>query len=60
MVYWVTASGGRLRRGAARDRPLLGALQDDLAQTCACRGGAVTRPAEIAAAAAWGGEDGRA
>ena len=61
-----TASGGPLADAcgvalrAARDRPLLGALQDDLAQTCACRVGAVTGPAEIAAAAAWGGEDGRA
>jgi len=54
------ASGGRLRRGAARDRPLLGALHDGLAQTRACRGGAVTRPAEIAATAASGGEDDRA
>ena len=36
------------------------ALRNGLARTRACRGGAVTRPAEIAAAAAWGGEDGRA
>ena len=43
-----------------RPAPSRCALRDGLAQTRTCRGGAVTRPAEIAATAASGGEDDRA
>ena len=41
-----------------RPAPSRCALRDGLAQTRTCRGGAVTRPAEIAATAASGDEDG--